>query len=249
MAAASVRSRAALCGGCDPTPGRRDAAMLRPVTPGLLSVPTKSERADRVPDGLQVPRTHREKRHVAFGFPTSAHTIETKRNPTSDTAPANGERRRRVRRPGAERGVRVVRRRGRALRHGVPPHHALPILRRRHGASARPLRRLRCARHHPHPGTRPPLASWIPRALRDQCSSPGLINCFPRELWWRDPHGMQEYSVRVDTAAEKAYSIGRFSTGLPPLSKNRKAGSKWSLRKEGPQGRPQTGNMLVLLSY
>ncbi|KAK3151068.1 hypothetical protein QOZ80_3AG0241300 [Eleusine coracana subsp. coracana] len=54
---------------------------------------------------------------------------------------------------------------------------------------------------------------------------------------------IREYTVRVDTAAEKAYSIGRFSTGLPPLSKKRSAGCRWSLRKEGPQGRQLTGNM------
>jgi hypothetical protein len=80
MAAASVRSRAALCGGCDPTPGRRDAAMLRPVTPGLLSVPTKSERADRVPDGLQS-LEHTEK-NVTSPSASPPRPTRSKRNET-----------------------------------------------------------------------------------------------------------------------------------------------------------------------
>ncbi|TVU25539.1 hypothetical protein EJB05_28038, partial [Eragrostis curvula] len=58
-------------------------------------------------------------------------------------------------------------------------------------------------------------------------------------------YGMREYTVRVDTAADKAYSIGRFNPGLPPLSKNRNVGNnRWSLHKEGMQGRQLTGNML-----
>ncbi|KAL6867488.1 hypothetical protein ACP4OV_015512 [Aristida adscensionis] len=57
---------------------------------------------------------------------------------------------------------------------------------------------------------------------------------------------IREYAVRVDTAAEKkAFSIGRFTTGLPPFAEKRRAGSRWSLRKDGPQGRQNqlTGNM------
>ncbi|TVU47708.1 hypothetical protein EJB05_07315 [Eragrostis curvula] len=55
---------------------------------------------------------------------------------------------------------------------------------------------------------------------------------------------IREYAVRVDTSSEKAYSIGRFNTGLPPLSKKKNAGkNRWSLRKEGLQGRQLTGNM------
>ncbi|PAN50584.1 hypothetical protein PAHAL_9G530100 [Panicum hallii] len=54
---------------------------------------------------------------------------------------------------------------------------------------------------------------------------------------------IREYDVRVDTSAEKAHFIGRFTTGLPPLSKKRSAGNRWSLRKDVPQGRQLTGNM------
>jgi transcription initiation factor TFIIF subunit alpha len=49
----------------------------------------------------------------------------------------------------------------------------------------------------------------------------------------------QEYNVRVDTTGEKALSIGKFTTGLPPFSK-RIAGNHWSLRKDGPEGRQVT---------
>ncbi|KAL6644739.1 hypothetical protein ACP70R_016347 [Stipagrostis hirtigluma subsp. patula] len=56
---------------------------------------------------------------------------------------------------------------------------------------------------------------------------------------------IREYPVRVDAASQKALAIGRFSTGLPPFSKKRAAGSRWSLRKDGVQGqgRQLTGNM------
>ncbi|TKV97064.1 hypothetical protein SEVIR_9G471300v4 [Setaria viridis] len=54
---------------------------------------------------------------------------------------------------------------------------------------------------------------------------------------------IREYDVRLDTSAEKASFIGRFSTGLPPLSKRSSGGNRWSLRKEVPQGRQLTGNM------
>ncbi|TVU24348.1 hypothetical protein EJB05_26780, partial [Eragrostis curvula] len=55
---------------------------------------------------------------------------------------------------------------------------------------------------------------------------------------------MQEYTDRVDTAAEKTFSIDRFDFGLPPLSKNGNAGkNRWSFRKEGMQGRQLTCNM------
>ncbi|KAG8096753.1 hypothetical protein GUJ93_ZPchr0013g37773, partial [Zizania palustris] len=51
---------------------------------------------------------------------------------------------------------------------------------------------------------------------------------------------IREYSVSVDTAAEKTLSIGRFTTGLPPFSDKENAGSGWSLLKEGQQ---LTGNI------
>ncbi|CAL4913566.1 unnamed protein product [Urochloa decumbens] len=54
---------------------------------------------------------------------------------------------------------------------------------------------------------------------------------------------IREYDVRIDTSAEKAHFIGRFTTGLPPMSKKSSGGNKWSLRKEAPQGRQLTGNM------
>ena len=60
----------------------------------------------------------------------------------------------------------------------------------------------------------------------------------------------QEFDVRVDTSAEKekTHSIGRFTTGLPPFSKERSAENRWTLRKDVPQGRQltRTGNMRVL---
>uniref|UniRef100_A0ACD5TVW3 Uncharacterized protein n=1 Tax=Avena sativa TaxID=4498 RepID=A0ACD5TVW3_AVESA len=54
---------------------------------------------------------------------------------------------------------------------------------------------------------------------------------------------IREYNVRVDTTAEKALSIGKFTTGLPPFSKKRIAGNHWSLRKDGPEGRQLTASM------
>ncbi|OEL38016.1 Transcription initiation factor IIF subunit alpha [Dichanthelium oligosanthes] len=54
---------------------------------------------------------------------------------------------------------------------------------------------------------------------------------------------IREYDVRLDASAEKSHFIGRFTTGLPPLSKKRSAGNRWSLRQDFPQGRQLTGNM------
>uniref|UniRef100_A0ACD5X4F8 Uncharacterized protein n=1 Tax=Avena sativa TaxID=4498 RepID=A0ACD5X4F8_AVESA len=54
---------------------------------------------------------------------------------------------------------------------------------------------------------------------------------------------IREYNVRVDTTAEKALSIGKFTTGLPPFSKKKIAGNHWSLRKDGPEGRQLTASM------
>ncbi|XP_021313246.1 transcription initiation factor IIF subunit alpha isoform X1 [Sorghum bicolor] len=56
---------------------------------------------------------------------------------------------------------------------------------------------------------------------------------------------IREFDVRVDTSAEKekTHSIGRFTTGLPPFSKERSTENRWTLRKDVPQGRQLTGNM------
>uniref|UniRef100_A0A453IHP0 Transcription initiation factor IIF subunit alpha n=3 Tax=Aegilops tauschii subsp. strangulata TaxID=200361 RepID=A0A453IHP0_AEGTS len=55
---------------------------------------------------------------------------------------------------------------------------------------------------------------------------------------------IREYNVRVDTTAGKALSIAKFNTGVPPFSKMKGAGNKWSLRKDGPtQGRQLTADM------
>jgi hypothetical protein len=59
----------------------------------------------------------------------------------------------------------------------------------------------------------------------------------------------QEYNVRVDTTSEKALSIGKFTTGLPPFSKKKIAGNHWSLRKDGPEGRHLTATMRVLVPH
>lgn len=55
----------------------------------------------------------------------------------------------------------------------------------------------------------------------------------------------QEYNVRANASTDKAFSIGRFVTGLPPFSKKKNAENKWSLHKEGLQGRQLTDKMLV----
>ncbi|KAF7049528.1 hypothetical protein CFC21_058194 [Triticum aestivum] len=55
---------------------------------------------------------------------------------------------------------------------------------------------------------------------------------------------IREYNVRVDTTAGKALSIAKFNTGVPPFSKMKGAGNKWSLRKDGlTQGRQLTADM------
>uniref|UniRef100_A0A452Y9R1 Transcription initiation factor IIF subunit alpha n=3 Tax=Aegilops tauschii TaxID=37682 RepID=A0A452Y9R1_AEGTS len=52
------------------------------------------------------------------------------------------------------------------------------------------------------------------------------------------------YNVRANASTDKAFSIGRFVTGLPPFSKKKNAENKWSLHKEGLQGRQLTDKML-----
>uniref|UniRef100_A0A1D1YDQ2 Transcription initiation factor IIF subunit alpha n=1 Tax=Anthurium amnicola TaxID=1678845 RepID=A0A1D1YDQ2_9ARAE len=51
---------------------------------------------------------------------------------------------------------------------------------------------------------------------------------------------IREYNVRASTSTDKAFSIGRFVTGLPPFSRKRSSENKWSLQKEGLQGRQLT---------
>lgn len=49
--------------------------------------------------------------------------------------------------------------------------------------------------------------------------------------------------MRANASTDKAFSIGRFVTGLPPFSKKKNAENKWSLHKEGLQGRQLTDKM------
>lgn len=51
---------------------------------------------------------------------------------------------------------------------------------------------------------------------------------------------IREYNVRASTSTDKNYFIGRFMTGLPNFSKKKSAENKWSLQKEGLQGRQLT---------
>ncbi|KAJ7949507.1 Transcription initiation factor IIF subunit alpha like [Quillaja saponaria] len=51
---------------------------------------------------------------------------------------------------------------------------------------------------------------------------------------------IREYNVRASPSTDKNYFIGRFVTGLPDFSKKKSAENKWSLHKEGPQGRQLT---------
>ncbi|KAI7746516.1 hypothetical protein M8C21_026254 [Ambrosia artemisiifolia] len=53
---------------------------------------------------------------------------------------------------------------------------------------------------------------------------------------------IREYNVRASAASDKNYFIGRFVTGLPSFSK-KKSDNKWSLQKEGLQGRQVTDTL------
>ncbi|KAL8197926.1 hypothetical protein R6Q57_030084 [Mikania cordata] len=53
---------------------------------------------------------------------------------------------------------------------------------------------------------------------------------------------IREYNVRASSASDKNYFIGRFVTGLPSFSK-KKNDNKWSLQKEGLQGRQVTDTL------
>ncbi|OAY63241.1 Transcription initiation factor IIF subunit alpha [Ananas comosus] len=54
---------------------------------------------------------------------------------------------------------------------------------------------------------------------------------------------IREYNVRANATMDKSFSIGRFVTGLPPFSKKKSAENKWSLHKEGLQGRQLTDTL------
>lgn len=58
----------------------------------------------------------------------------------------------------------------------------------------------------------------------------------------------QEYNVRTNSSGDKNYFIGRFVTGLPGFSKKKNADNKWSLHKEGLQGRQVSDALRVLSS-
>ncbi|XP_038712151.1 transcription initiation factor IIF subunit alpha isoform X1 [Tripterygium wilfordii] len=51
---------------------------------------------------------------------------------------------------------------------------------------------------------------------------------------------IREYNVRASPSSDKNFFIGRFVSGLPNFSKKKNAENKWSLQKEGLQGRQLT---------
>ncbi|KAF8391632.1 hypothetical protein HHK36_023938 [Tetracentron sinense] len=51
---------------------------------------------------------------------------------------------------------------------------------------------------------------------------------------------IREYNVRASSSTDKSYFIGRFVTGVPNFSKKKNAENKWSIQKEGLQGRQIT---------
>ncbi|CAL5344415.1 unnamed protein product [Camellia sinensis] len=51
---------------------------------------------------------------------------------------------------------------------------------------------------------------------------------------------IREYNVRTSSSSDKNFFIGRFMTGLPNFSRKQNADNKWSLQKEGLQGRQLT---------
>ncbi|XP_061340767.1 transcription initiation factor IIF subunit alpha-like [Gastrolobium bilobum] len=54
---------------------------------------------------------------------------------------------------------------------------------------------------------------------------------------------IREYNVRASSTNDKNYFIGRFVTGLPDFSKKKSAENKWSLQKDGLQGRQITDTL------
>ena len=55
--------------------------------------------------------------------------------------------------------------------------------------------------------------------------------------------------MRASTISEKNYFIGRFVTGLPSFSKKKSAENKWSLLKEGINGRQITDTLRVIIIF
>lgn len=52
--------------------------------------------------------------------------------------------------------------------------------------------------------------------------------------------------MRASSSSDKNYFIGRFATGLPNFSKKKSAENKWTLQKEGLQGRQVTDALRVI---
>lgn len=60
-----------------------------------------------------------------------------------------------------------------------------------------------------------------------------------------NPLVAQEYNVRAQTI-NKQHFVGRFLQGLPAFSKKKASGTRWSLQREGLQGRQLTEALRVL---
>jgi transcription initiation factor TFIIF subunit alpha len=58
---------------------------------------------------------------------------------------------------------------------------------------------------------------------------------------------MQEYNVRTQPV-NKPHFVGRFLQGLPTFSKKKTSGTKWTLQREGLQGRQVSEALRVLIS-
>jgi transcription initiation factor TFIIF subunit alpha len=58
---------------------------------------------------------------------------------------------------------------------------------------------------------------------------------------------MQEYNVRAQPV-NKQHFVGRFLQGLPAFSKKKTGAAKWTLQREGLQGRQVTDALRVLIS-
>ena len=55
--------------------------------------------------------------------------------------------------------------------------------------------------------------------------------------------------MRASSGSDKNYFIGRFATGLPNFSKKKSAENKWTLQKEGLQGRQVTDALRVIVAF
>ncbi|KAJ8642505.1 hypothetical protein MRB53_004253 [Persea americana] len=54
---------------------------------------------------------------------------------------------------------------------------------------------------------------------------------------------IQEYNVWANSTSDKSHYIGRFASGLPKFSKKKNMENKWSLHREGLQGRQMTDSL------